>query len=664
VGSPLLGLPQGLAVYQDGVRLNEPFGDTVNWALIPESAIDSVYVLPGSHPLFGMNALGGAIAVKTKDGLTSPGTRLEGFGGSFGRVAVQAETGGEIGRHAHYFVTGSRLEEDGWRDFSPTRATQGFGKIGAQGEHGSFDVSVTYASTDLIGNGSAPVELLDRDRSAIFTRPDRTSNRYTLLTFAGTRSINSAWTLTGNAYLRNSDVKTLNGDDSDYAACSFDGAVLCLADDDAEQPALDVAGAPIASGAAVEGAMLNRTITRQDGIGFGMQASWNGDLGRHANRFLVGVAREQSDSSFVSSTELGMLDATRLAIGSGVLIGDGAIAMTADTATTGLYASDTVTFGEAVALTMSGRYNRSSVDLLDRIGDELTGRHTFARFNPAVGVTVQVSPAVAFYSSISEASRAPSPVELTCADPEAPCRLPNAFVSDPPLDQVVARTLETGVRGRAGSLRWHAGLFRTTNQDDILFISAGQLTNQGFFANVGETRRQGLELDASGDVGERVTWFASFTGVAATFRDPFTAQSPNNPASDDGEIAVQRGDRLPLIPERLLKFGARFALGDRWHVGGDVIENSGEYLRGDEGNDQPRVSGYPLLNLRAEYRFVPAFGKEGSFFLNVDNALDRRYETFGTFGDATGVLGSAYSNPRFLGPGAPRGVWLGVRFEL
>ena len=44
VGSPLLGLPQGLAVYQDGVRSNEPFGDTVNWALIPESAIASVYL--------------------------------------------------------------------------------------------------------------------------------------------------------------------------------------------------------------------------------------------------------------------------------------------------------------------------------------------------------------------------------------------------------------------------------------------------------------------------------------------------------------------------------------------------------------------------------------------------------------------------------------------
>jgi outer membrane receptor protein involved in Fe transport len=326
-----------------------------------------------------------------------------------------------------------------------------------------------------------------------------------------------------------------------------------------------------------------------------------------------------------------------------------------------------VTFGEAVALTISGRYNRSTVALEDRLGDELTGNHTFERFNPALGVTVRLTPALTFYASGSEASRAPSPVELTCADPDAPCRLPNAFLSDPPLDQVVARTLEAGVRGRAEALRWHAGLFRTTNEDDILFVSAGQLTKEGFIANVGETRRAGLELDANGEVGERLTWFATFTQVTATFRDPFTAQSPHNPASVDGEIRVERGDRLPLIPRRLLKAGARWALGDHWYVGGDVIESSGLYLRGDEGNDQPQGGGYPLVNLRAEYRFTPAFGKaggEGSFFVNVDNALDRRYETFGVFGDATGVLGAAYSSPRFLGPGAPRDVWVGVRLAL
>ena len=155
VGSPLLGLPQGLAIYQDGVRLNEPFGDTVNWALIPESAIDSVYLVPGSNPLFGLNALGGAIAIRTKDGINHAGTRAEVVTGSFDRLGLQAETGGAFGEGLAYFVTATRLTEDGWRDFSPTEAEQLFAKLTSTGEQSRYDVTFTHADTELIGNGPA-----------------------------------------------------------------------------------------------------------------------------------------------------------------------------------------------------------------------------------------------------------------------------------------------------------------------------------------------------------------------------------------------------------------------------------------------------------------------------------------------------------------------------
>jgi hypothetical protein len=67
--SPLLGTPQGLSVYLDGVRINQPFGDVVSWDLIPRAAIASVTLMPGSNPLFGLNTLGGALAIRTKDGL-------------------------------------------------------------------------------------------------------------------------------------------------------------------------------------------------------------------------------------------------------------------------------------------------------------------------------------------------------------------------------------------------------------------------------------------------------------------------------------------------------------------------------------------------------------------------------------------------------------------
>src|SRR5512133_1802625 len=83
--SPLLGVPQGLSVFQDGVRINEPFGDIVNWDLLPQSAIANMQLIPGSNPVFGLNTLGGALAVYTKSGSAYPGGSAQISGGSFGR---------------------------------------------------------------------------------------------------------------------------------------------------------------------------------------------------------------------------------------------------------------------------------------------------------------------------------------------------------------------------------------------------------------------------------------------------------------------------------------------------------------------------------------------------------------------------------------------------
>jgi outer membrane receptor protein involved in Fe transport len=265
-----------------------------------------------------------------------------------------------------------------------------------------------------------------------------------------------------------------------------------------------------------------------------------------------------------------------------------------------------------------------------------------------------------FYLGYSEANRAPSPVELTCADEDDPCRLPNAFLADPPLEQVVAKTFEAGVRGKLGSGGWHAGLFRTTNEDDILFISAGTLTNEGFFDNVGETRRQGLELNLSGDAGDKVAWSVDYTRLEATFRESFSVPSRNNPAAIEGEIAVEPGDRLPLTPKRLLKAGLRFAPSTRLTFGLDVINAAGTYFRGDEGNLAEKLDDYTLLSARMEYRL----GEHASVFLSVDNLLDEDYATFGLFGEADDVLGDDFDDPRFLGPGAPRAAWAGVRVQF
>src|SRR5688500_18813142 len=153
--SPLLGLPQGLAVYQNGVRINEPFGDTVNWDLIPLSAISGVQLLGGSNPVFGLNSLGGALSVQMKNGFNSEGTQAEVYGGSFDRRGASLQTGGNNGKWGYYGNV-DYFEEEGWRDFSESDALRFFGSVSMRGEGSSFDFSVAHTDSKLRGNGASP----------------------------------------------------------------------------------------------------------------------------------------------------------------------------------------------------------------------------------------------------------------------------------------------------------------------------------------------------------------------------------------------------------------------------------------------------------------------------------------------------------------------------
>ncbi|MDX1562605.1 MAG: TonB-dependent receptor, partial [Gammaproteobacteria bacterium] len=659
VGSPLLGLPQGIAVYQDGVRLNEPFGDTVNWALIPESAIDTVYLMPGSNPLFGLNALGGAISVQTKDGFTNPGTSGEIFGGSFGRIGVQASVGGSSDGFG-YFVTGAWLDEDGWRDFSPTESAQLFGKLGWQRDRTDIDLSLALTETDLIGNGPAPAQLLGIDREAIFTRPDISENSLRLANLSAEHRLSSSWTLTGNVYVRSSDIDTLNGDDSDFEECEDTPGFICEEEDGEEEIVLDENDMPIPASEDLEGATVNRTGTRQDGRGFGFQASSSATLGGRDNLLVVGLVVDDGEIDFAASTELGALDATRLAVPGGVFVGESFTELEADVGNVGAYVSNTFSLSDTIALTVSGRYNQTDVVLRDQLGTALNGDHSFERFNPAIGVTAELSEALTVYAGYTEANRAPSPVELTCADEDDPCRLPNAFLADPPLEQVVAETIETGLRGASAMLSWHVGAFRTTSCDDILFISAGALTNEGFFDNVGTTRRDGFEANLDGLAAGGLGWRLNYTYLDATFRESLSFPSPNNPLAIDGEVAVRPGDRLPLVPEHLLKLGISKPFGEDFSVAADLIASSGSHMRGDEGNDVTKIGGYAVVNVRGSYRV----NQRLRVFVAIDNLFDRDYETFGLFGEPDEVLGDAFDDSRFFSPAAPRAAWAGIEFEL
>lgn len=667
--SPLLGLPQGLSVYYNGVRFNEPFGDTVNWDLIPQGAIEQMSLFGGSNPVYGLNSLGGALSIRTKNGFSAPGHRIEAQGGSWGRHSQEAISGWNDGTFGYFFDLKS-FEEDGWRQFSPSDVKQAFGVFSwRDGDRSALNLTLASTNNRLIGNGALPIQLYQENRKAIFTHPDRTTNRLFLASLDGNTWLTDRIELSGVAYFRQNRTFTLNGDDTDYDECLNDPTRVC--DDEGEgEEVLGTDGRFIPFGDAVEGATRNVSATRQRGYGGSVQAAFTQPVFGLDNRLSVGGTYDEARVHFGADTELASLTADRGALGSGSLVNDSRVRLRARNRHYGLYLTDTLSLTDTLAVTLAGRYNLSFVGMNDRYvtdpDNTLNGFHKFERFNPSAGASWQFLREIGVYGNYSESNRAPTPMELSCADPESPCKLPNAFLADPHLNQVVAKTWEAGFKGDLdkwvdGDLQWRAGIFQTENHDDILFISSGNLTNQGYFSNVGITRRRGIELGLDGKLFERLRFSFNYTLLDATFRTPFLANSPNNPyANENGQIQVQKRDRIPGLPRHSLKFSSDLAITRDISVGMDMIFNSGQYLRGDEANLDKPLKEYAVFNLHGEYRV----NKYLSIFGRVDNLFDKRYNSFGLYGDADDALGEAYGNPRFVGVSAPRAGWGGIRVSL
>lgn len=654
VGSPLLGLPQGIAVYQNGVRLNEPFGDTVNWDLLPDNAVASINVMPGSNPLFGLNALGGALSVQTKTGFSHPGHDVTVSTGSFGRHRVDGMSGGNSGR-VSYFLAGSALSEDGWRDFSPSRIRQLFGDVGWRGTSTTLNASVTTAANRLIGNGAAPVQLLEADREAIFTHPDDTRTKMTLVTLRARHSARPTVALEGLVYYRRASIDTFNGDDSDYDECADEDFEAFLCSDDGEgDPVENQFGGriPVDEDDELNGT-ANTSATTSDGIGATLQTTVTAPVLGRPNHFVAGATIDAGRARYAADTEIARLTADRGTVGTGSFDAEAVVRLRTTVRHTGVYAANFLTMTPRITAMVAARFNHSAVELRDQAGTALNGEHAFSRVNPAAGATYQLPHGVTAYGSFSVSSRVPAPSELSCADPEDPCRLPNAFVADPPLEQVVARTWEGGLRGRNG-VSWNASLFRTSSADDIMFISSGPLTNTGHFQNIGDTRRRGLELGASA-VMDAFRWNVAYSFLRARFDTPLTLSSPNHPDAEDGEIQIASGDRLPGVPQHNLKAALSTEI-QRLALGVSLIANSSQYLRGDEANLLPALDGFRVVNLTAEYPLASHVAVSG----RVTNLFNSEHTTFGLLGEADEVLGDDFDDPRFVSPGAPRAAWVGI----
>ena len=737
--SPLLGLPMGLTVYQNGVRLNEPLGDAVNWDLVPMNAIASLSLLSGANPLYGLNTLGGSVVVQMKNGFSHPRHSVEVEGGSWGRAIANIESGGNSGDWA-YYVNAQRFEENGWRDLSPSWSENLYASVDWRGDRGAVGINYHRARSDLVGNGLSPVGLLAVGREQVFSAPDITRNDTRTLALRGDYALADRVNLSANLYYRGNDTESFNGDgldedevgelvDDGFGGIGGLASVLHGACRDAVE---DELGEPLGGGDIEEdefeeavgesgcSAINNLSGRGQDSRGGVVEMDAVTELFGVEHDLTVGAGFYRGSSDFNSRVQFALFDPpTRSTTTSQAVTGgfaDERTQIDTEVARNYVYVGDRFSLGEDFSIMLSGFYHDSRIELRDRTGEQpqLNGEHDFGNFNWGVGAVRRLSDQVDLYGAYNESSRLPTPIELACSEELSrnpntgeveECRLPNAFLADPPLDEVIARNLEIGVRGAlSAGLNWSLGLFRTLNENDIIW-QTGQTRAHGLFKNIDNTRRVGLEAALAG-AWERWRWNINYTFIQATFEDDFDVLSPNHPAnavlrggddddddddddggepggsggadagddtdgedgdSEDGQGDANRfqtrpvsaGAELPGIPDHMFKAAVEHTFSDRFSAGLELLAVAGSHLRGDESNELDKLDGYATVNARANYR-----GERFEAFVLVENLLDGEYENFGLIGEEPDEiigLDDIDEDVRFLAPGAPLALWAGVK---
>ncbi len=730
--SPLLGTPEGISVYVDGVRQNQPFGDVVSWDLIPRNAISEMTLIPGSNPVFGLNTLGGALSIQTKDGVSNPGLSGQLTYGSSGRKALQVQEGGGNASGLNWFLAANIFHESGWRFDSPSDVRQGFAKLGWRTAKTDLALIITFAYNTLTGNGIQDYRRLLTDYSSVYTIPDTTGNRSPLFNFVARHSFNDALTFSGNTWYRYIRTEEINGNANNDA---FGGPVYQLTAGD--QDALMAVGYSVPTGGAnssntpypsltciANALTLNDTDETCDAVtvyskevqndyGISGQIAWLARPWGHRNQLTVGAVFDRGTVRYTQNTQYGYLnpDGTIAGVpawqdGSTSVDGspiDSRVNLHGVTPHGSFYATDTFSPARNWNVTVSGRYNQTTIhntDLLNPVAGpgSLNGDYTYGRFDPSIGVTYNAMAGLNVYANYAQANRAPTSIELGCADPNNPCSLPNALSSDPPLSQVVTATWEAGLRGKLEQFHadWDLGAFRAENRNDILFV-ASQETGTGYFQNFAKTLREGFQASLDGHIN-RVSLGLDYTFLSATYQSTEVLDGTANNTSDialsgypgiGGVITVNPGNRIPLIPKQTGKAFMDVQATKKFMFNLGVVANSSAYARGNENNAYkadgmyylgPGVSpGYAVVNFSAHYDL----NRRLRVAVQVDNLFDRHYYTAAqientpftnkgtlifqpfpayTTGPETGNY--PLQSATFFAPGAPRRTWveLQVRF--
>jgi len=680
--SPISGIPQGIAVYQNGVRINEAFGDIVNWELIPQFAVNQM-TIQSNNPVFGLNALGGAVTMEMKNGFNFHGTNVQAAGGSYGNITGFAESGQQIGNVGLYGAIGG-VHDDGFRNLNHTGIGQGYFDLGWEKNDFTIHLSVSAADSSLGAAGPTPIELLDANRRSVFTLPQLIENQAQLVQLTSTYRATDNLLLSGDIYYRHYHQNLTDGNTTDVTACN-NPVFFCL-EGSGSFPAdvlFDSHGnmVPTSALALPPGAALGETdftTTDTNTIGAGLQAKFIHPLWDHPNNFVAGATIDHSSTDYTARGVLGALLPNLDVTNGGIVIDQGLsptasppieqpVSVNGTNNYYGLFATDTFDVTPDLAFTASGRLNVADIGIGDRTGaaPALNGDHTYVHFNPGVGLTYKVAPTVTLYGGWSESNRAPTPAELSCADKNNPCLLDAFLVADPPLKQVVSQTFEFGVRGHfttpavPGQFLWNLGVYRTDSDNDIMLL-ATNVNGFGFFNNVGTTRRQGIEAGLAWR-WENLLISANYSFLDATFLENLALSSNSPAANADGLIFVHPGNHLPLAPSHRFVLNAEYGVTPKWKVGADLRVVSSQYLVGDESNQEPKIPAFATVNLHTSYKVTERI----TLFGEIDNVFDEHYFTYGTFTALDGLPSNFnLSDARTFSPAVGRAFYGGVKVSF
>lgn len=652
--SPILGTPQGLSVWFDGVRINQPLGDVVNWDLVPETAIANVALVPGSNPLYGQNTLGGAIVLSSKSGWTHPGTEAEVSAGSFGRLRTEVSHGQRFDDGWHAFVSAARWQERGWRDASRSQLGNVFLKAGRQDGDDGWSLSLLDAASRLGGNGLLSASLAPVDRAAFYTGPDSTRAHDQVLTLQGTRTLDGGMRLSLLGWTRRGTRNAVTGDiDDDWRQW----LQSC-----AGQAAASVCSDPADPGFVASDAQLNRSQTRQSEHGFSLQASHRSG----GRQFAVGIDASSSRIRYVQTSQAAQFDAARLAQPLPGSTESVEASLDGRVSRIGLFATSEFTLAPGTQASASLRWDSTrTTNTLGGADAQPAESFRYRKLNPSFGLVHAVSPALTLFASAMQGTRVPTALELGCADPANPCVLPTGLQSDPYLKQVVARTVEAGLRAQpVEGLKLTGSVFSTDSRDDVVFLRS-DVSQAGYFANIDRTQRRGAELGARWQRGDlelqaNASWLRATYGSTLVLPGPLsTAERPN---------LVAAGSPIAGMPTRTLKLSADWHATPALTLGMDLQASGSQVVAGNEGGSRPelgRLAGFALLHGRARWKMTERL----QAWVRVGNLLDRRTTNFASGnldlfpGGRVLQAGAEPVAARFIAPGAPRSFAVGLRYE-